>query len=87
MTRIELTDDIEIFHDGYWFQGKYNDTGFSVSLNSQCTKEDAEQLVKELIQNQKLRELMEDYADFYDGKITQYLGKLFRQILKESEND
>ena len=56
---MKLTDDIEIFHDGYWFQGKYNDTGFSISLNQQCSKEDAEQLLKELTQNQKLRELIE----------------------------
>ncbi len=56
---MKLTDDIEIFHDGYWFQGKYNDTGFSISLNQQCSKEDAEQLLKELTQNQKLRELVE----------------------------
>lgn len=39
----------------------------------------------QILQNQKLREVVEEAIDFYDGQSTEYVGNILRALLKDSK--
>lgn len=46
---------------------------------------EANNLKTSIIVNQKLRKIVEESSDFYDGRFTEVIGRLCRRMLEDAE--
>lgn len=58
----------------------YGHIGY-VTTRQEYSTELCHEIIDHILQNQKLRELVVDAADFYDGKKTQIIGQALQKIL------
>ena len=75
-----IEDDIYI----YEWEDSENPNRYEVCIMVKDLME-ADNLKTSIMVNQKLRKIVEDSADFYDGRYSEVIGRLCRRMLEDAE--